>query len=426
MSIDINITSRFTSFDGNHIVATRIDGSLFMQFDDGKRYGMGYFADPYKSSPDDITPSSMGFKSVAVEGNTIIMAKNYDDMHIGTFDVYSMDNIQKVDDTFNLGSSSIDWHLCKNPYKKPLEHYQCIGFINKDFVYAISVDKSQTIPILSKYIYNIKTNEWKNTFVDSEDNWVDKDKIFVIDYTKDTDNVTIIFIDNVDGVDIIKQKIITIKDIKNIGCSRDAKVFSKFDAKTNSIKVISYKQIYENNFDYKSYPIIFEDEKEFYTHHNISTNAFIVTTNKNIYVKLFEDDIDAKWRPILYVGVDTYIINDMNDEFIDTTSTFWNSIKVSGSSCLITTLIGDIFVLSNITNESFNFKRTRLPTIFCDSDMFNSTFGKSTFVDRFTNSYKIQYFNAESENTQADTVISQSETEKVTNWMKNVMGIKKN
>lgn len=415
MSVDINTTSRFVSFDENHIIATRVDGSLFMQFNDGKRYGIGYFNDPYKNSPDDVRPSSMGFKSVAVEGNTIILVKDRDDMYVGNFDLYSMDNIE-VDDTFSLGKSSIDWYLSQNPHKKSEEYYQCIGFINKDYVFAISDDISQSTSQIVNYIYNIKINQWSNTFVDSEDNWVDKDKIFILDRSIDVNNVTIIFIDNVDGVDIIKHKIITVKDIKNIGCSRDAKVFSKFDAKTNSIKVISYQQIYENNFDYKSYPIVFEDEKEFYTHHNITTNAFILTTNKNIYIKLFEDNIDAKWRRILYTGVDTYIINDGNDEFIDTTSTFWNSIKVSGSSCLITTLVGEIFVLSRITKESFNFKRARLPTIFCDSYIFNIVFDKCIFEDKFNNKYKIQFFNTSHDNV-TDNVQTNSELERVTNWI---------
>lgn len=428
MPVDITTTYRFASFDGKHIVTTRIDGSLFMQFDDGKRYGIGYFSDPYKSSPDDISQTSVGLKSVTVEGNTMIMVKNYDDMYIGKFDLYSMDNIRKVDEKYSLASPSIEWYLSPNPYKKSLEYYVSIGFINKDYVYAASTDDTQTTPSVFKYIRNMKTNEWFNTFVDSDDNWVDKDKVFILEHLKDENNVTIIFIDNVDGVDIIKQKIISIKDINNMSCSRDAKVFSKFDNKTNSVKVISYQQIYENNFNYKSYPIVFGDEKEFYTHHNITTNAIIITTNKNIYVKLFEDDIDAEWRPILYTCVDTYIINNENDEFIDTTSTFWNSIRVYGTYCLITTLVGDIFILSNITKESFNFRRTGLPTVFGDSDTFNIVFGESIFMDRFTNKYKIQYINGNhsEENTQIVEENTKNELENVTNWIKNVMNCKKN
>lgn len=416
MSINIDINSRFASFDGNHIIATRIDGSLFIKFNDGKRYGMGYFADPYKNSQDDVRPSSMGFKSVAVEGNTIILVKDSDDMYVGNFDLYSIKNIKKVDDTFSLGNPSIDWKCAVNPYKKPEDYYVSIGFVNKDYVYAIAANRTQSVQQNVNYIYNIKTNEWINTFVDSEDNWVDKYKVFVLDSLTDVNNVTIIFVDNIDGVDIIKQKIISIKDIKNIGCSRDAKVFSKFDNKANSLQVLSFQQIYENNFDYKSYPIVFEDEKEFYTNHNITTNAFILTTNKNIYVKQFEDDIDTKWRRILCKGIDTYIINDENDEFIDTTSTFWNSIKVSGSSCIITTLIGEIFILSEISKESFKFTKTLLPAFFGKSDMFNIIFEKSVFVDRFKNKYKIQYFNAETTQTDiTDNVHTQNEIEKVTN-----------
>ena len=48
MIVNMCASTQLCSFDGSHIVSTRLDGSLFMQFNDGKRYGMAYFSDPYK------------------------------------------------------------------------------------------------------------------------------------------------------------------------------------------------------------------------------------------------------------------------------------------------------------------------------------------------------------------------------------------
>ena len=394
MVVDITASTSFCSFDGNHIVSTRLDGSLFMQFNDGKRYGMGYFGDPYKKNPEDISQKAVGFKRATVNKNHIIMTKEYDDMYLGTFDLYKMNIVEKVNETYSLGHPELNWECKINPFKKQNEKYICILFLNDDYVFFVTCINNTE---LKDYIFNIKTNEWIdiNTIEESDDNWVDSEKVFRINHSIDTKNVLIVFLN--DGQ--IKKKFITITDIKNIGVSRSAKLFSKFDNVSKKLNVISYQQIFENNFDYTSYPIKFKDEKEFYTSHNITEKAFIMTTNKNIYVKFIEDVKEMDWNIVKLENPssDTYIINNEADEFIDSTSIFWNGIIVKDNTCILTTLAGDTYILYNIKKDNIQITQTQLPKIFVNDELFNITFEKSSFIDKFGNKYKIQYFENKNE-----------------------------
>lgn len=117
MTVDICVTSNFCSFDENHIVTTCLDGSLFMQFNNGQRYGIGYLGDPYKNNLEDMSPTAMGFKRVSVNRNHIVMAKGYDHIHLGEFNLNNIDNITKVDDIHSIGNSEINWD-CKIRKKK--------------------------------------------------------------------------------------------------------------------------------------------------------------------------------------------------------------------------------------------------------------------------------------------------------------------
>jgi hypothetical protein len=234
---------------------------------------------------------------------------------------------------------------------------------------------------------------------ESNDNWIDSEKVFTINRSNDLNNLLIIFLN--DGK--IKKKLITITDIKNIGVLRSAKLFSKFDNVNKKLNVIGYQQIFDNNFDYTSYPIKFIDEKEFYTSHNITEKAFIITTNKNIYVKFFEDDKEMNWRIVQLENPssDTYIINNEHDEFIDTCPIFWNGIIVKHNTCLITTLVGDTYILYYNKKKDIKITKTQLPKIFGNDKLFNITFTKSNFIDKFDNKYKIQYDeNKENEQTE--------------------------
>lgn len=388
MSVDISASTAFCSFDGNHIVSTRLDGSLFIQFNDDKRHGVGYFSDPYKKNPKDISSEAIGFKSVAVNKNHIILTKGYDDMYLGTFELYK-DIDEKVDEPVSLNDPELNW-VCKiNPFKKQNEIYIRIIFLNDEYVFFITgIDNTE----FKDYLFNIKTNEWIDitAIKESDDNWVNCEKMFYINCSIDTNNVLIIFLN--DGQ--IKKKFITIKDVKNLGVSRGTKLFSKFDNVNNKLNVIGYQQIYDNNFDYTNYPIKFIDEKEFYTSHNITEKAFIVTTNKNIYVKFFEDDKEMDWHNVELENSssDTYIINNEADEFIDSTSIFWNGIIVKDNTCILTTLSGDTYILYNIIKNNIQITKSQLPKIFSNDELFNFTFGKYSFIDRFNNKYKIQYF----------------------------------
>ena len=224
---------------------------------------------------------------------------------------------------------------------------------------------------------------------ESDDNWIELEKVFVVETNKDINNVLIIFLND----NIIKKKYISVQDIKNIGVSRSGKMFSKFDKPSKTLQVISYQQIYDSDFHYKSHPIKFLDDKEFYTAHNIlSNNTLILTTNKNIYVKFIGDE-DTDWDFVkMEIPKDTYIINDENDDFIDSTPIFWNGIIVKDNTCLLTTLVGDKYILYNIKKENIKITKTQLPKVFCNEKWFNTTFGEAIFTDRFDNKYKIQYF----------------------------------
>jgi hypothetical protein len=399
MIVNMRASTQLCSFDGSHIVSTRLDGSLFMQFNDGKRYGMAYFSDPYKKNMEDISKNAIGIKLVVVNKNHIVMVKNYDNMYLGIFDLYKMNNVTKVDDIQSIGHPELNWECKINPFKKQNEMYLCIIFLNDDYILFLSqCDETE----FNEYIYNIKTDKWININLieQSNDNWIEQEKVFIVDRSKNENNFHIIFLHE----NIIKKKYINVPDIKNIGVSSPGKMLSKFDNITNTLSVISYQKIYDLNLDYTSYPIKFMDDKEFYTDHNITEKAFIVTTNKNIYIKFIEDDLNADWVIVDTESFpkDTYIINDEKDEFIDTCSIFWNGIIVNKYTCVLTTLAGDTYILYNIKKDKFKITKSQLPQIFCGEEYFNITFGKEIFGDKFDNKYKIQYFQNKTDDVKTD------------------------
>lgn len=135
MTMNICVISSFCSFDGNNIVSTRLDDSLFMQFNYGHRYGVGYFGDPYKNNPEDVSDNAMGFKRVAVNKNHIVMIKDYDNMHLGEFVLNKMDNIEKLDDIHSIGNPQVIWDCKINPFKKEKEYYKTPLFLNDDNIF---------------------------------------------------------------------------------------------------------------------------------------------------------------------------------------------------------------------------------------------------------------------------------------------------
>jgi hypothetical protein len=303
-----------------------------------------------------------------------------------------------------LGHPKVNWECKINPFKKQNEQYVCNLFLNDDYIFFAS--RFEDDKTIGNYLFDIRKDEWIdinliefNDSNDSNDNWVDKEKVFVLNFSVDVNNVLVIFLCD----DIIKKKYITIPNVKNIGVSRAGKMFSKFDNITKSLDVISYQKLFDNDLTFISYPIKFKDDTEFYTAHNITEKAYVITSNKNIYVKFFEDaaevPFDEEWDCIELKSPpsDTYIINDVSDNFIDTCSILWNGIIVSKNTCLLTTLAGDTYIMYNIKKDNIKITKSQLPNIFINEECFNYAIGKSIFYDKFGKGYKIQYFESKTD-----------------------------
>ena len=387
---DINLGRTFISYDGKNLLITRIDGLLFIEFNDGTRYGVGYLNDPLKY--DDKT--SIGIKTVAINKNTIILTKSYEHLYIGKFDMYDITNIEKVDDTFSKGNPFLVWQCKKNPYKIDTEIYTTIGFIDENNIFVLSkIIDTTTVKIYTTtvkiYIFNIQTDTW-NIINDMEDtttfNWIDNRMMFFlhIDKTKSLINLITIAINN----DQIQKKTINVPDMTTLACSRQTKKLSIFDDTAKTLNVMLYKDLFENNIIWEKHPITFLDKKEFYTDHNMTNDAYILTTNKNIYVKLIGID---DWKIINFTSTDTYIINNIDDTFYDTTSTFWNNILVEDNSIIITSLCGNTYYMK-IKDDEFNLTRSQLPMICYNDEMFNHIVQNAIFINPFDKEYRIEYF----------------------------------
>ena len=248
---DINLGRTFISYDGKNLLITRIDGLLFIEFNDGTRYGVGYLNDPLKY--DDKT--SIGIKTVAINKNTIILTKSYEHLYIGKFDMYDITNIEKVDDTFSKGNPFLVWQCKKNPYKIDTEIYTTIGFIDENNIVVLSkIIDTTTVKIYTTtvkiYIFNIQTDTW-NIINDMEDtttfNWIDNRMMFFlhIDKTNSLINLITIAINN----DQIQKKTINVPDMTTLACSRQTKKLSIFDDTAKTLNVMLYKDLSDNNFE---------------------------------------------------------------------------------------------------------------------------------------------------------------------------------
>ena len=449
LDTDINVGRKFISYDGNHLITARLDGSIFIQFNDGTRYGCGYFHDPYKNSLEDVRPTSIGFKTIAVKKDTLILTKNTGHLYLGKFNLYDIKNIEKIDDTFNIGNPTITWICKENPYKTEIETYRNIGFIDNDNIMIVSEVHNSDAKI---YIFNQKTDTWIviNDMSDTDIfNWVDNPMMYFLFYgntptglldstpsiesntldilgstpsieshtldilgskldlerntptvllasAKSDKNLIIITIDN----NQIQKKTFNFPDITNLACSRQTKKLSKFNNTTKTLDVMLYKDFFENNIIWESHTITFIDDKEIYTDHNMTNNAYILTTNKNIYVKLFTSD---DWKTINFTSKDTYIINNSDDTFYDSSSTFWNNILVDNNSIVITSLCGETYYMKILENETgfetgFKFSQSQLPMIFGNDELFNIIFQNLYFTDRINKKYKIKYFSGNKKN----------------------------
>jgi hypothetical protein len=395
---DIAVGYLFTSYDGQNLLISRVDGSLFLQFNDGSRCGISYIVDPYTKSLEDVDRTQIQFKNVAIKKNKIILTKNNDHLYIGKFNMHDITNIEKVDDTFIKGNASVEWECKENPYKSDTETYKRIIFIDENNIFAASqlIDKTdETNKIDIKiYTFNIQTDTW-NVINDMKDtdtfNWIDNPMMFFLfndDNTSFSGNLITIAIEN----EQIQKKTMNV-DFTNLACSRQTKKFSKFDDITKTLNVMSYKDLFENNIIWENHPITFLDEMEFYTNHNMTNDAYILTTNKNIYVKLIGTD---DWKIINFTSTDTYIINNIDDTFYDTTSTFWNNIFVENNSIVITSLCGNTYYMK-IKEDGFNFTQTQLPMIFGTDKIFNIIFQNAIFIDKFDKKFRIEYFSDKKE-----------------------------
>jgi hypothetical protein len=391
---DTAIGRLFTSYDGQNLLISRVDGSLFLEFNDGSRYGIAYFEDQFNKSLEEVDRPQIKFKSVAIQKNKIILTQNNDHLYIGKFDMYNLTNIEKVDDTFSKGNPSLEWECKENPYKTDIETYKNIGFIDENNIFVVSelIDKTDKLDKLDIkiYIYNIQTDTW-NVINDMKDtdtfNWIDNPMGFFLIHSDNTSlsgNLITIAIEN----EHIQKKTINIKDFTNFACSRQTKKFSKFDDITKTLNIMSYKDLFENNIIWEKHPITFLDEMEFYTNHNMTNDAYILTTNKNIYVKLIGTD---DWKIINFTSTDTYIINNIDDTFYDTTSIFWNNIFVENNSIVITSLCGNTYHMK-IKEDGFKFTQAQLPMIFGTDEIFNIIFQNAIFMNKFDKKFRIEYF----------------------------------
>ena len=384
MAVSLNCMSIFISYDGTNIVMIRQpDSALLFRFYDGCRTAIGFFNDPYKNSLKDVSKTALGFKLISVNKNNIILVKDKDNLYIADYDIYNVKNLQQIGDKFKIGNPTINWNKKVNPYKSDDENYQIIKFINDNFITAISS--------VNKYILNLKTNEWINVkdiielYNTTTINYIDNHRIiFYLDYKKSEDNLTAVIINE----DIIGKKVFTIKNMSNLASSRQAKMLSIFDKDKKELNILSYEKLFNNNLDWEIHQIEFLDKKEFYITHNISTNAFIVATSKNIYVKLIGID---EWYSVLLDTSDssdsseTYIINDLEGNLYDTSSSIWTGIHVYDDKVVCSDLIGNTYFIK-FTENGIVLKNTELNKMF-EHDSFNQLFKNVIFDDK----YKITY-----------------------------------
>jgi hypothetical protein len=61
LTTDFNVGSQYISFDGENLLISRVDGTLWLDFLNNKHYGMGYIPDPYRESLEDTSDEAIGF-----------------------------------------------------------------------------------------------------------------------------------------------------------------------------------------------------------------------------------------------------------------------------------------------------------------------------------------------------------------------------
>lgn len=368
----------FVSYDGISLVICRIDGSLCFTFRNKSRFGLGYFNDPYKNSINDNRESSMGLKYIAVNKNNILLSKDYDHIYISTFNFDKLKNIEQVDNNFKKGNPSIEWECKINPLKLENERYCGIGFLNDENIFAIATTKLDTINI---YICNLKTNEWINIneINDTETfNFIDNNMLFFLIFSKTTDNLITICYNN----DKLEKKTFTLNDIKNIACSRQTKMLSKFNQDTKILYLLPYEKLFVGNLEWEMHPIKFIDDKEFYITHNITDNAYIIASNKNIYIKLIGLD---EWYKAIFESKDVYKIF-IEDTLYDTTNVIWSKILVHEDKVVLVSLNGCTYYLKYTENGAI-LKKSLLPQIYGNDKIFNTIFASAKFNDKYTITY---------------------------------------
>lgn len=379
MAVSLNCMSKFISYDGTNIIMIRQpDSALLFRFYDGNQYGIGFFDDPYKSSLEDVSKTALGYKLISVNKNNIILVKGKDHLYLADYDMYNVKNVQSTEgDKYKMGNPTINWNKKLNPYKSDDEIYMQINFINDNFISAISSNSSSHV---NNYILNLKTNEWINVKdireldKTTKVNYMDSRMMFYLDCEKSEDNFTVVIING----DIIEKTVFTIKNMTNLACSRQAKMLSNFDKDKKELNVLSFEKFFNNNLDWEVHKIEFLDDKEFYITHNISTNAFIVATSKNIYVKLIGID---EWYPVLVDSSDTYIINDLEGNLYDTSSSIWTGIHVNNDKVVCSDLIGNTYFMK-YTENGIVLKNTELNKMF-EHEIFNQLFENAIFDDKY-------------------------------------------
>ena len=383
--MSLSCMSKFISYNGTNIVMIRQpDSALLFRFYDGNRYGIGFFCDPYKNSLEDVSKTALGYKLISVNKNNIILVKGKDHLYLADYDMYNVKNVQSTEsENYKMGNPTINWNKKVNPYKSDDEEYLQINFINDNFISAISSNSSSHV---NNYILNLKTNEWLNVKdireldKTTKVNYMDSRMMFYLNCENSEDNFTVVIING----DIIEKTVFTIKNMTNLACSRQAKMLSNFDKAKKELNVLSFEKFFNNNLDWETHKIEFLDEKEFYITHNISTNAFIVATSKNIYVKLIGID---EWYPVLVDSSDTYIINDSEGNLYDASSSIWTGIHVYDDKVVCNDLIGNTYFMK-YTENGIVLKNTELNKMF-EHDSFNQLFKNALFDDK----YKITYIN---------------------------------
>lgn len=157
-------------------------------------------------------------------------------------------------------------------------------------------------------------------------------------------------------------------------------MFSKFNQDANILQILPIEKLIMNYLDWDINPIQFTDEKEFYVTHNITENAFIVASNKNIYIKLIGTDDQNK---AIFDSKDTYNIF-VEDTLYDTTNVIWSKILVH--EVVFVSLFGYTYYLKYTDNGAIIIK-TQLPAIYGSDEIFNKIFATEKFNDKYTITY---------------------------------------